>query len=260
MTSSMGVMLVPNVQPVKVDVVGLEPLQTGLQRLHHALAMVAGGVWVIAGHGVGILGRQHEALPLALHELAQQPFARSVGIDVGRVDEVATRVKEGVVDLAAFFRRTLPSPNLRRRSWCPGTVPRLEGRYGPIICIASCSPCIGWIVAKPVLAATSHRTHPVEEWQGCVRPNRTQPNKAVNRGHLVQGLKARASQDGLVVFRARFSAAVGAFHAVRGAYTGTGTGRAEVGVHVLDELLQPATTSACCAATSVSSPMSLSRL
>ena len=143
--------LVPNVQPIEVDVVGLEPFQTGLQRLHHALAMVAGGVRVIAGHGVGILGRQHEPLPLALHELAQQPFARSVGIDVGRVDEVAARLKEGVIDLAAFFRRKLPIPNLRRMSWCPGTVPRLEGRCGPIICIASYTPRIGWIVAKPAL-------------------------------------------------------------------------------------------------------------
>ena len=56
----------------------------------------------LPGSGVGVLGRQHDPVPMARHELAEQRFAGAVGVDVGGVDEVAARLQKGVVDLAAL--------------------------------------------------------------------------------------------------------------------------------------------------------------
>ena len=103
--------LVPDVQPVQIDVVGSQPLQAGFHRPHHALAVVAGGVGVVAGSGVGVLGRQDDAVPVVRHELAQKLFAGAVRVVVGGVDEVAARLEEGVVDLAALFLRGTPAPS-----------------------------------------------------------------------------------------------------------------------------------------------------
>ena len=40
---------------------------------------------------------------MALHEFAEERLARAVGVDVGRVDEVAACFQKGIVDLAAFL-------------------------------------------------------------------------------------------------------------------------------------------------------------
>jgi hypothetical protein len=42
------------VHPVQVDVVGLQSLQTGFHCLHHALAVIACRIGIIAGRGVGV--------------------------------------------------------------------------------------------------------------------------------------------------------------------------------------------------------------
>jgi hypothetical protein len=59
--------LVPDVQPVQVDVVGYQPFQTGFYSLHHALAVVAGSVGVFAGSSISILGRQYDSVPVVPH-------------------------------------------------------------------------------------------------------------------------------------------------------------------------------------------------
>jgi hypothetical protein len=74
--------------------------------------MIAGRVGIVAGSGVGVLGRQHDPVAVPRHELAQQLFAGTVGVDVGGVDEVAARLQEGVVDVAAFVVRRAPAPIL----------------------------------------------------------------------------------------------------------------------------------------------------
>src|SRR5262249_44921932 len=94
--------LVPDVQPVKVDVIGLQPPETGVHREHHALAVVACGVGIVAGSGIGVLGRQHDPVAMAGHELAEQRCAGAVGVNVGSINEVAARFPKGVVDLAAL--------------------------------------------------------------------------------------------------------------------------------------------------------------
>ena len=64
--------LVPDVQPVEVDVVSLKSLQTGFDRPHHVLPLVAPGIGVGPRHGVGVLGRQDGTIPVPFEELAEQ--------------------------------------------------------------------------------------------------------------------------------------------------------------------------------------------
>ena len=46
------------------------------------------------------------------HELAQERFAGTVGVDVRGVDEIAASLAEGVVDLAGFVLGGTPAPVL----------------------------------------------------------------------------------------------------------------------------------------------------
>jgi len=41
--------LVPHVDPIEIDVIGLQPLETRSHCLHHILALVAGRVWAVPG-------------------------------------------------------------------------------------------------------------------------------------------------------------------------------------------------------------------
>ena len=46
---------IPDVHPLQVDEVGLQPLQTGFHCLHHALAVIARRIRITAWRGVGVL-------------------------------------------------------------------------------------------------------------------------------------------------------------------------------------------------------------
>jgi len=48
---------VPDVYPVQIEVVGLQSLQTGFYRLHHALAVIARRIGIVAGRSVGVFCR-----------------------------------------------------------------------------------------------------------------------------------------------------------------------------------------------------------
>ena len=74
--------VVPEVDPEEIDVVHAEALQAPLDRLHHALLVVASGVgmvpdaWVEAAvQGVGVLRRHDVAMALGGDELPQNPLA-----------------------------------------------------------------------------------------------------------------------------------------------------------------------------------------
>jgi hypothetical protein len=60
--------------------------------------------------GVGVLGSQHHFFPVTCDELANELFAGAVGVNVGSVDEVATRLPVGVVDFACLVLGRAPAP------------------------------------------------------------------------------------------------------------------------------------------------------
>ena len=94
--------LVPDVDPVQVDVIGLQPSEARLHRLHHILTVIARGVRIGARSGIRIFRGQHHALAMVLHKLAEKRLTRPVGIKVSRVDEISPRLAKGVVHLARF--------------------------------------------------------------------------------------------------------------------------------------------------------------
>jgi hypothetical protein len=93
------------VHPVQVNVVGLQSLQTGFHCLHHALAVIARRIRIIAGHSVGVFRGYDHALAITLHELAQEFFARAAGVEIRRVDEVAASLAVGLIDFLRFSLR-----------------------------------------------------------------------------------------------------------------------------------------------------------
>jgi hypothetical protein len=56
MTSSTGVIRSQNVYPIQVDEIGLQSLQAGFDGLHHALAVIARRIRIIARRSIGIFG------------------------------------------------------------------------------------------------------------------------------------------------------------------------------------------------------------
>ena len=84
-------------QPVQVDVVGVQPLQAGLAGLHHVLALVAAGVGVVArGFELVYLVARTTCIAVPCKKFAEERLARAVGVEVGGIDEVAARLAEGV--------------------------------------------------------------------------------------------------------------------------------------------------------------------
>src|SRR4029077_12100966 len=88
--------LVPDVNPVKIDVVSLQTAQACVDGLHHALAMIARRIRVIAWRRVAVFGGEHNTLPVILNELSDEPFARTVRVHIRGVDEVSSGFAIGV--------------------------------------------------------------------------------------------------------------------------------------------------------------------
>lgn len=82
---------IPGMQPIKVDVVGLQPAQGAVQRAVNILAPISAGVRV-SGFGIERkLCCQYDAVTqIALGEkLADHLLAFAAGVSVGGVDEVS---------------------------------------------------------------------------------------------------------------------------------------------------------------------------
>ena len=62
--------------------------------------------------GIGVFRGQHHALAVALHELAEERFARPVGVEIGGLNEIAPGLAEGVVHLSRFVLGRTPTPLL----------------------------------------------------------------------------------------------------------------------------------------------------
>src|SRR5882762_7396010 len=84
--------LIPDMDPIQVDVVGLQPFETRLHGLHHTLALVARGVRVCAWKSVGVFRSEHDALAMPFHKIAEKRFAGPIRVDIGSVDEIAAGV------------------------------------------------------------------------------------------------------------------------------------------------------------------------
>jgi len=56
---------IPDVHPVRIDVVGLQWLQTGFQCLHHALAVITRPDWDRCRTSVGLCRGQYDTLAMA---------------------------------------------------------------------------------------------------------------------------------------------------------------------------------------------------
>ncbi len=90
----------------------MQAFETGFYGLEHVLALVAAGVGIRSRSGIRVFRSQHHALAVVLHELAQEGFAGSVGVEICGVDEIAAGFAERVVNLAGFFLGRAPAPVL----------------------------------------------------------------------------------------------------------------------------------------------------
>ena len=102
--------LVPHVDPIEIDVIGLQPLQARFYRLHHILALVTSRVRICARSRHGVFRGQDHALAMVLHKLAEKRFARPVGVKVRGVDEIAPGLAESIVYLPRFVLGRTPTP------------------------------------------------------------------------------------------------------------------------------------------------------
>jgi hypothetical protein len=96
---------IPSMEPVEINIVGLEPFQTGLQGVHQVLAMISPAIGIGGAPTERVLRRKHEALALALHELADELLAHAIGVCIRGIDEIAASFYKRVEDCAAFLRR-----------------------------------------------------------------------------------------------------------------------------------------------------------
>jgi hypothetical protein len=104
--------LIPDVDPVEIDVVGLQSFEARFHCLHHVLALIAGRVLVRTRNGIGVFRGHHHALAVALHKLAEEGFARPVRVHVRGVDEIAPGLAESVVHLSCLILCGTPAPLL----------------------------------------------------------------------------------------------------------------------------------------------------
>src|SRR4029077_19517913 len=82
--------LVPDMNPIQVDVISLKPLQTSFDCLHHVLAVITRCVWVRARSGVCKFSCEHHALAMSFKKLSEKGLTCAIRVDVGGIDEVAS--------------------------------------------------------------------------------------------------------------------------------------------------------------------------
>ncbi|MBZ0172836.1 MAG: hypothetical protein K8E66_10680, partial [Phycisphaerales bacterium] len=108
-----GAVLIPEVRPEQVDVVGLEAAEGFIDRGDHALAPAAAGVGVAREHVAGALGGDDESVApggVAADVVADDFFGVALGVDVGGVEEVAAAIEIGVDDFLGGLDIGAPAP------------------------------------------------------------------------------------------------------------------------------------------------------
>ena len=102
-------------QPVQVDVVGLQPAERLLAGRHHGLARAASAVGVARVHIAEELGGDHEPVPLGLilaDVVADDLLGVALGVDVRGVEEVPAALDVGVHDPVGLIHIRPPTPIL----------------------------------------------------------------------------------------------------------------------------------------------------
>ncbi len=85
-------------QPVEVDIVGLEASQRRFALLHQGLAAGAAAVRIALEQVAEELGADHDAIAVCLpvrEEVTDDLLGMAVGVDVGGVDEIAAALQIG---------------------------------------------------------------------------------------------------------------------------------------------------------------------
>ena len=105
------------VEVINVDVVGPQPAQAGLGRLHDPLPREAPPVrpWT---HGIGNLGSQDPCVPLGRYGAAGHFLGSSFVVCIGRIDEINPGVARAVDD--AFGGRLIRLPPEHHRAEADG--------------------------------------------------------------------------------------------------------------------------------------------
>jgi len=107
--------LIPDMEPIEVDVIGAEALEAGLNSAHHALAVITAGIGtsILArkcSDVISVLCRDHDLVAMIPHKVADDALGGTVGVHVGGVNEVTALLAIQVVDLARFVFRCAPAP------------------------------------------------------------------------------------------------------------------------------------------------------
>ena len=99
-------------QPIKIDVIGLQPTERAFERRVDVFSAVAARVGVArASAERKFRGEHHLVSSLRLREkITDDALAASVGVTVGGVDEVAPGVEVAVQDGVGGFLRSPPAP------------------------------------------------------------------------------------------------------------------------------------------------------
>ena len=96
---------IPGVNPIEVDVIGLEPLEAGLKGAGHVLAVIAARVGIAFAGEKRAFRRDNEVVAVGRNEFAEQALTCAFVIFVGGVDEIAAGLRETVKDPSRFIFR-----------------------------------------------------------------------------------------------------------------------------------------------------------
>src|SRR5437588_7693347 len=93
---------IPDMNPVQVDVVGVQTAEAALEGLDQALAVVAARIRIAGAEERRVLRRNHVAIALACYEFPEVALAHATAVVDGGVDEIAAGFGKYVEDPSRF--------------------------------------------------------------------------------------------------------------------------------------------------------------
>src|SRR6266700_8437707 len=108
---------VPVVQPIEVNVIGVQTTQRRVQRAINIFAPNSAGVGITLFTAKPKLRRQHDSIAVSafLQEFTDEGFASAVCVTVCCINEISSRIKEAVEDLPRCFLGAAPTPFRAKR-------------------------------------------------------------------------------------------------------------------------------------------------
>ena len=102
-----GSQRIPGVQVIHVNVVSLQPAQTGIDGVQNVIARQSAVVWPRLGRKMHF-GSQDDLVTFALDGLPNDFFRASTSIDISRIEKIAARVEKAGNDAFGFSRWSTP--------------------------------------------------------------------------------------------------------------------------------------------------------